>query len=154
MNEVNKDELALDHCFWREISTNRHFFNLFVGRSKFADGWIDLDRTEKWHQRWFRDPETKLDSETDITLFLIDTREHRKYAIHIENKPAHGKWQPNQPENYKKRAENRMGKWKHDDYQTALIAPQSFIDAHPEAVALFGFVVSYEEISPFVPEFG
>ena len=147
------DELSLDHAFWGAISTDRAFFDWFTGRSKFSGLWLDLDRSEKWHQRWFRDPVTKLDSETDITLFLLETRLSKRYAIHIENKPGHGKWQQNQVENYPIRAANRMRAWGHQDYDTALIAPKSFLNTHANAVSQFGFAVSYEEIERFIPAF-
>lgn len=148
------DELALDNCFWNAISTDRPFFDWFTGQSKFSGLSLDLDRTQKWHQLWAIPPGTTGGCETDITLFLIETRLSHRYAIHIENKPAHGKWQPNQVKNYEVRAAYRMAKWGHEGYQTALIAPQSFLDAHMDDAARFGFVVSYEQIAKFVPEFG
>ena len=147
------DELLLDHAFWAAISTNRNFFDWFAAKSKFAGLWLDLDRTEKWHQRWFRDPETGLDSETDIALFLVETHQRKKFAIHIENKPPHGRWQPNQPENYERRAANRMRNWGHDDYQTALLAPDTFIRANMLQAGHFGFCVSYEDVASFIHDF-
>jgi hypothetical protein len=151
---VKKSELELDHHFWNRISADRLFFDWFVARSKFAGSRLDHDLAEKWHQRWYRDPISKLDSETDITLFLVETRIAERYTIHIENKPPHGKWQPGQADNYARRGEDRMHKWQHQDFDTALIAPLSFIEREASEVAKFGFVITYEELALFIPEFG
>lgn len=147
-------ELELDHLFWNAISTNLEFQSWFLQRTKFAEQTIQLVTNEKWHQRWYRDPDTNKDSETDILLIFRDSMGDDRYAIHVENKPPNRMWEPQQPENYRKRAEDRKSKWRYVDYQTALIAPLSFLNRWPREVEQFDIAISYEEIANFVPEFG
>ena len=75
------------------------------------DRGLDLVMNEKWHQRWYKDPVTGKDSETDILLMFRDRSNNHRYAIHIENKPDRRRWQKDQAENYRKRALNRMSAW-------------------------------------------
>jgi hypothetical protein len=146
-------ELELDHIFWRTISSDMRFQSWFLNRTKFGEIGVDLIADEKWHQRWYRDPDTGKDSETDILLMIRNRSSGARYAIHIENKPDHGKWEQNQAENYKKRALNRMSAWRYVDFQTVLIAPESFIARSSEEAMHFNVLVSYEEIRTFIPEF-
>jgi hypothetical protein len=108
---------------------------------------------EKWHQRWYRDPETKKDSETDILLIFVDSSTGDRYALRIENKPAHRGWEPDQAANYLKRAVNRMKAWRYIDFQTVLLAPAAFVQQHPTEASHFHLTISYEEVGAFVPEF-
>jgi hypothetical protein len=105
-----KNELDLDHLFWKEMRDNPAFRTWFLGLTKFSEHALDLVTDEKWHQRWYTDPLNGKDSETDIVLLFKDRGNGDRYAIHIENKPAHGKWEPNQAENYRRRATNRKMK--------------------------------------------
>jgi hypothetical protein len=147
-------ELQLDHLFWKAISSNLDFQSWFLKRTKFSAHALKLVTDETWHQRWFKDPDTKKDSETDTTLIFEDSTNADRYAIHVENKPPHGKFESRQPENYRIRAMNRMLKWKHIDFQTALIAPLLFFAKWPSEVEHFDIRIAYEDISEFVPEFG
>ena|ERR1039458_9411643 len=146
-------ELELDHFFWNAMCTNSVFQSWFLGRTKFSKHALDLVTEEKWHQRWYRDPITGKDSETDVLLLFKDRVNADRYAIHIENKPAHRIWEPLQAENYRKRAMNRKTVWRYVDFQIALIAPSSFIARSPGEAEHFDIVISYEEISKFIPEF-
>jgi hypothetical protein len=147
-------ELDLDRFFWNNISTNLEFQSWFLQQTKFAARTFDLVLDEKWHQRWYRDPITGEESETDILLIFKDRDNSDRCAIHIENKPLHGKWRPHQPESYPKRAENRAAKLGYAKFQTALIAPLSFIERWPREANLFDIRISYEDIAKFVPQFG
>jgi hypothetical protein len=147
-------ELELDHFFWRAIRTNVAFQAWFLARTKFADHALELVGDEKWHQRWHRDPVTGLDSETDILLIFKDQSTGKRFAVHIENKPPGGLWEPHQPENYRKRGANRMSNWRYVDFQVALIAPTSFIAGSISELEHFDIAVSYEALDEFVPEFG
>jgi hypothetical protein len=147
-------ELELDHVFWKAISTNVAFQAWFLDRTKLANHALELVGDEKWHQRWYRDPVTGEDSETDILLIFKDQSTGERFAIHIENKPPQGVWEPHQPENYRKRAANRMSNWRYVDFQVVLIAPTSFIAASISELDHFDIAVSYEALSVFVPEFG
>jgi hypothetical protein len=151
---VNADELALDHIFWVGISSNDEFRRAFLARTKFRSRNVELIHEEKWHQRWYKDPESGRESETDITLFLRDVDSDERFAVHIENKPAHRKWEPDQAASYRKRALNRQGKWKHSDHQVALIAPAPFIaECYDKEAAFFDLAVPYECIGRYLPEF-
>lgn len=148
------NELDLDHAFWRLVSTDQAFRTWLISRTKFHGRSIDLVADEKWHQRWYRDPDTGKDSETDILLILLDRDTHDRYALHIENKPDHRKWEPGQASNYRKRDLDRMSKWRYVDFQTMLIAPTSFISRFPLETSAFELAISYEEIAAFAPGFG
>jgi hypothetical protein len=147
------DELALDHCFWDAISSSQPFFRWLVSKTKFSERTLRLVTDEKWHQRWYEEPETKQQSETDILLILQDDVTGERFALYIENKPPHGKWRPNQPENYRKRAIDRMRSLRYVDFQTILLAPTVFIARHPMEAAHFDMVLTYEEVAAYVPEF-
>lgn len=147
------DELSLDHCFWRKISSCTIFRQWLVSQTRFRGLPLSLVTSEKWHQRWYRDPETKRGPETDILLIFADSYTGDRYALHIENKPAYRTWEPDQARNYLKRAANRMKAWRYVDFQTVLSAPSSFIRRHPHEASHFHLTLSYEEVGRFVPEF-
>ena len=147
------DELSLDRCFWREISSSRLFQTWLIGRTKFAGRNLDLVTDEIWHQKWYRDTELQKDSETDIFLIFRDFLNSQRYALHIENKTAHRKWEPNQAKNYRTRAINRMKAWRYVDFQLILLAPLAFVERYPVEAACFDLVLSYEDVGDFVPEF-
>jgi hypothetical protein len=46
-----------------------------------------------------------------------------------------------------------MATWRYVDFQTVLLAPASFIARHPTEAGHFELVISYEDVSAFVPEF-
>jgi hypothetical protein len=153
--EAFVDELALDHCFWREVSsaTSPLFRDWLISKTTFAGQSLELLTNETWHQTWFRDPETKKDSETDILLLFRDTSSNKRYALHIENKPLHRTWEPNQPENYRKRATYRMNEGFYAGFQLILLAPSAFLDRYPVQAKLFDLLISYEDVSKHVKEF-
>jgi hypothetical protein len=146
-------ELELDHHFWDVVSTSPEFCSWLLGCTKFAELDLALITDEKWHQRWYRDPVTKKDSETDILLVFRDVSTGDRYALHIENKPAHRAWEPLQAENYRRRALDRMTTWRYVDFQTVLLAPQSLLERCQAEAAHFDVVISYEQVMPFVPVF-
>jgi hypothetical protein len=135
-------ELKLDHLFWEAISSNPSFQVWFLSRTKFVGRDLNLVTNEKWHQRWYKDPETGKESETDILLIFLDRATS-----------DHGMWRKGQAEQYRRRALNRMLPWRYVDFQTALIAPTLFIARWPLEVGHFDVTVSYEDISAFVPTF-
>ena len=148
------NELALDHCFWNAISTpNSPLLIWVLSKTRFSGRTLRLVTDELWHQRWYRDPDTKQESETDILLILQDSQTKERLALHIENKPPHGKWRPKQAESYRKRAETQKGPWNYSDFQTALVAPAAFITQHKSEAARFDIQLAYEEVAKFVPEF-
>jgi hypothetical protein len=149
----NAQELELDRAFWDAISASHDFQKWLLARTAFDGLPLDLVTNEGWHQRWYRDSDTGEESETDILLLFKHRTRPLRYAVHIENKPLHGKWRPDQAKRYAKRALNRMVPIKYAVFQTALIAPRAFMSKHPSEIAHFGFTISYEEIGEFVPAF-
>lgn len=147
------NELELDRAFWGEANTNGEFLSWFLSRTRFAGRDFELIPEEKWHQRWYRDPVTGQESETDITLFLRDRDTSEMVAVHIENKPAHRAWEPSQAQNYATRAANRMAAWGHSDFSTALIAPAAFVAGCLDKANHFDVVVTYEDIGAFIDAF-
>jgi hypothetical protein len=146
-------EFEHDHLFWNAISSNSQFRAWLLRRSKFASRSLELKTDELWHQRWYKDPDTKKDSETDITLIFREFESGHLFSIHIENKTPHRVWEKNQAENYRKRAANRMAKWKHVDCEVALLAPRDHIANHPIETSHFDFLLTYEDVGAYVPEF-
>jgi hypothetical protein len=147
------NELDLDCAFWAALEADASFRGWLLQRTKFGLRDLELVTDEKWHQRWYRDPETGKDSESDILLLWRDRSADERLALHIENKPAHGAWEPSQAVNYRRRAENRKSAWRYVDYEVVLMAPAAFLARHLEEVAHFDFVLTYEEIGVFVPAF-
>jgi hypothetical protein len=147
------NELELDHHFWDAISTDRPFQQWFLARTKFCARELELVTDEKWHQRWYKCPVTKRDYEGDILLIFRDRQTGERLSVHIENKPDHRTWTPNQAEHYKKRAIDRMKKWHYVDFETVLIAPRSFIARWPEEAAHFDLKIPYDEIGQFIAPF-
>jgi hypothetical protein len=58
------DELSLDHIFKKYLDANVTFQNWILSKTKFKDLRLELVIEKIWHQRWYRDPVTKKDSET------------------------------------------------------------------------------------------
>lgn len=146
-------ELELDHHFWKAISTNADFCTWLLSKTRFAALALRLVTDEKWHQRWYRDPITKKDSETDILLMFVHPAMGERYALYIENKPDHQGWEPSQAENYRKRALDRMLKWRYVDFQTVLLASRDFISRSAAEAAHFDVLITYEDVARFVPAF-
>jgi hypothetical protein len=156
-SEVAVDRLSereLDERFWREISNSAEFRNWFLGKTKFAERQLELvTRDGEWQFRWYKDPTTGRESETDILLIFRDRENGDQYAIHIEDKPPHGAWQPEQAMHYPIRAKHLAEKFNYVDFQTVLVAPQAFIDRNRLDAAIFSFCIPYEEISEHIAEF-
>ena len=101
--------------------------------------------------------ESGVQSETDILVVLEDVATGERFAIHIENKLANGKFGTKQPELYHERGKD----WRHmakfsnyDDYEVILIAPHFFFDRYPGQSKLFHRYVPHEDIAKFIAEFG
>lgn len=146
-------ERTLDEAFVRELKANPNFLSWLLSRTKFANRELLLDQSEPWQFRWYRDPNTGLDSETDIFLRFEEACAGKPIALHIENKPADGRFRVGQPEAYRPRAEYLKGKLRYDDFQTVLLAPLSFQETFASECAHFDIMLPYEEIAGFVLEF-
>jgi hypothetical protein len=147
------DELHLDGLFWSAFSTDEQFRTWVLNQTAFSPSDHALVLEEKWHQRWFRDPDTGRESETDILAILVAMSDGSRHALHIENKPPHRTWEPQQAENYKKRALDRRQAWQYDPFQTVLLAPRTFISRWRAEAAQFDVLLTYEDVGLYIPEF-
>lgn len=147
------DELSLDRFFKAKLDIDLVFQHWLIDKTKFNDRPLDLIIEKIWHQRWWRDPDTKKDSETDIFLVFLDRATGERVALHIENKLKTSVWEPQQAINYRKRARARMRSYNYQDFQTVLMAPKAFIDAWSQEASQFDVWIYHEEVANFVPEF-
>lgn len=105
---------------------------------------------------WYRSKLTGKDSETDILIVLKNRATEGVFALHVENKLAGGKFEPNQPETYKSRAQDWIGLKKFGaylDYETILIAPAEFIERNAQEASHFDRRIHHEAIAVFLPIF-
>lgn len=87
--------------------------------------------------------------------FVVSTK--RRIALHIENKLVSGSFTHLQPELYAARAAAWKGNPKYEsyeDWETVLVAPQSFYERYAKDAGKFGRFISHEELANFIPEFG
>jgi hypothetical protein len=101
--------------------------------------------------------EVTRECETDILVVFEEAISHKRFALHIENKLAGGKFTPLQPDFYRPRAQ----KWLKDpkygaytEFATVLISPQVFYDRFKNECAKFDYFVSHEDIAKHLPAFG
>jgi hypothetical protein len=107
---------------------------------------------EPWQFRWYRSPDTGLDSETDIFL-RFESPNTAPFALHIENKTATGTFRKGQPDTYRTRAGDQKARWRYEDFSILLIAPSAFQRRFPGECAKFDSFLSYEEIAEHIPLF-
>lgn len=85
-----------------------------------------------------------------------DGDDNSRFALHIENKLASGKFTSDQPQSYKLRARHMMFKPRYlnySDFETVLISPRSFKTGNEEQCKHFGAYIPHEEIAEFIPQF-
>lgn len=145
-------ELELDRIFALGLRDRADFRSWFLAAVGLSDDY-ELIWDDRWHQRWYRCPETKRDSETDIFV-----RFRRKFAgnvigIHIENKPPWGQFRGTQVEDYSRRAAAMAKRWDYSDWLTVIIAPSAFLEGNAERASAFGSQISYEMLATQLPEF-
>jgi len=111
---------------------------------------------ENWWRHWWRKiPELDQERESDIFFVFEDEVDGGRFALHIENKQD-AKFLPGQAEDYESRARwmMRMPRYlNYSDFQTMLIAPQSYRERNQQAAGRFHCFISYEDIGRFIPEF-
>lgn len=110
---------------------------------------------KNWARFWWSKLPDGSESETD--LFLVFEAGSFRFAIHIENKPPHGTLRFDQASAYRRRAAFKANdaQWlNYVDFETVLLAPESFIEANWEPATQFDRVISYESVAAFVPSFG
>ena len=95
------------------------------------------------------------EAETDVFAVLED-RNGKRLALHIENKLPGGKFLAYQPEMYAARAEawrqnEKYGNY--DEWETVLIAPRSFRARNENDARKFMSFIAHEDIAIHVPGF-
>ena len=162
-------EYELDVAFAREVSSSTEFYIWLLKQTKFAsvaDSAILLDqeqalakpkkKPENWWRHWWCRLDDDSESETDIFLVFGLPGSDKRIALHIEDKPPHGKFTPNQYINYNRRAEFMMNKLQYMNYQefaTILLAPACFINENQDQVSHFDCLILYESVAHRIPEF-
>lgn len=149
-------EKQLDTAFHHAIERSEEFRTWFLGRTKFAGRRARIVLLRSNHP-WYQSTKTGVQSETDILIILEDLDTRCRFALHVENKLANGKFGPSQPRLYRERAEDWrfVPKWgNYDEYEIVLIAPRTFRDRNAEKADTFDVFVPHEDIAAFVPEFG
>jgi hypothetical protein len=147
-----KTERALDQLFRMHLDLTPEFAPWLLSRTKFAGVNAKLVN-EPWQFQWYRSPTTGIESETDIFLVFQRLDAPGRFALHIENKMANGKFTPNQPRLYHVRANDWMTKRRYNDYETVLIAPRSFYAKYKTGAEEFHRYIPHEDIARFIPQF-
>jgi len=159
-------ESDYDRAFATAMRDREDFRNFVLGHTKFGDFQARVMADEQaaarkakhwWKHWWCRVPELEKDSETDVFLVFERADSLERFALHVENKMGNGSFTQNQAESYAVRAKHMMRMHErlfgYIDFDTMLIAPQSFQERHKEQAELFGAYLSYEEIGHYIPDF-
>ena len=159
-------EAQLDRELERAIRDDPAFAQWLLSHTKFADRsatylWSRSDSPWGTIDYRYVDIETGLEKsvrkqcETDV-LAVFRTGDDQIVALHIENKIGSGKFTELQPEMYSQRAEQ----WKdnvryksYTDFETILLAPESFHQRNLDRCGLFDRFVSHEAIAEHLPAF-
>jgi hypothetical protein len=163
-------ELDLDRAFANQLASSRDFSIWVLEQTKFKpySRMADLldkeqvtakprKKPENWWRHWWCKLEDGSESETDIFASFQLRGTNLRFALHIEDKPSHGKFEPSQYLNYKRRATCMARQPQYMDYTdftTVLLAPSGFIQAHRQEAACFDSCISYESVAPHIPLFG
>lgn len=148
-------EKELDQAFAAGLREDPGLLTWLVNQTKFAGCDFDIVLIRSDHP-WYRSKLTGKDSETDILIVLKNRATEGVIALHVENKLAGGKFEPNQPETYKSRAQDWIGLKKfgaYSDYETILIAPAEFIERNAQEASHFDRRIHHEAIAAFLPIF-
>lgn len=154
-----------DYCrmFADALADEVGFRQWVLGQTKFANrssATLVLDELSArpakawWRHWWTRLPDGS-ESETDVFAVFHDSADGLRFALHVECKIGTGRFQVNQPAQYAVRGEfMKTNKWvPYDDFDTLLLAPQSFGHKHPTEAAAFGSFVSFEQIADLLEGF-
>ena len=164
---MRSSEKALDHELALVLRDNANFQQWFLGKTRFANrpSKCVLSRSDHpWTTVTIEvrnaitgEPESiQRQGETDI-LVVFEDDSGKRFALHIENKLAGGKFTNHQPEGYPKRAEKWVGREEYGNYtewETILVAPVAFKERVSGQAANFGVYISHEEIAEYIPSFG
>ncbi len=164
---MRTSEKELDHELALLLRDNPDFQKWFLGKTKFAKRLSKCVLSRSDHP-WTtvtievtsavtgETERIRRQGETDI-LVVFEDDSGKRFALHIENKIAGGRFTNHQPEGYPKRAEKWVGQEKYGNYtewQAILVAPVEFKERFSEQAAKFNVYISHEEIAEHVPSFG
>lgn len=163
-----KGEDKLNDLFANKVMHSPEFRAWLLARTKFANlsGHVRiLDESEYmirprrfwWRHWWCAGIPNCGEKETDVFLVFEDITDKKRFALHVENKMRNGKFTFLQAECYAARGKHMMNRrefLRYSDFETMLIAPLGFKNQYSEPAALFDRYISYEEIAPFIAEFG
>ncbi len=113
-------------------------------------------RKRWWRHWWCHVPELDKDRETDVFMVFATQAGEERFALHVENKRDHYRFNPGQAAAYEVRARHMLNKpeyLSHARAQTVLLAPLAFRDRHADDTALFDVYLSYEDVAAFLPAF-
>lgn len=159
-------EALLDEAFAEAFECNPEMQRWLLSEGRFArfadraqllvdeQTAIRKPPTKNWWQYWWCRLPDGSESETD--LFFVFEADGLRFALHIENKPPHGKLTLEQAAGYRRRAAFKANtpSWlDYVDFETILIAPLAFIVTNAEAADQFDRTISYERIAIFVSTF-
>lgn len=160
-------EKELDKAIEKAFKENSTFTTWFLSKTKFANSGATYFWSRSDHP-WSRVEVSAInpkngqlervikEGETDI-LVVFQGPAGNKFAIHLENKIASGKFTSGQPDLYAARAASWVGNPKYksyEDYEIVLIAPLSFYERNITEAQKFDRFIAHEEIAAFVPIFG
>lgn len=163
---IARTEKQLDHALNCAFTELPEFTHWFLSKTKFFDEdakyiWSRADhpwgkvKLEVLNSEAGSTESIEREGETDV-LVVFETSSKRRIALHIENKLGSGCFTRLQPEVYAARAEPWKGDQKYqsyEDYETVLVAPQSFYERNSKEAEKFGRFISHEELARFIPEF-
>lgn len=158
-------EVELDHAFAETLADSSEFQRWLLSAGRFvrcaSSARLLVEEQAKarkmakhWWKHWWCQLPDGSQNETDI--FLVFEAESRRFALHIEDKPPHGKLQLKQAVDYRRRAAFKANSpdWlNYSDFEVLLLAPETFVRQHVECSAQFDRSITYEEVGEFVPLF-
>lgn len=159
-------EAELDYAFADMLASSPQFQNWLLSSGRFAKSASELRllateqqeirRAALWWKHWWCRLPDGTEGETDI-FAVFEADDGKRVALHIENKPPHGKLTYEQSVRYRRRAAYKAfdPSWlSYIDFECILLASEEFLDRHAECASLFDRCLSYEPVSRFVPLFG
>jgi hypothetical protein len=137
--------LREDQRFCRWLLSRTRFRNCSARSILVRDDWP-----------WYQSPRTGRQSETDILAVFQPEDGSRRFALHVENKTASDRFQPDQPALYRERGTDWIGveKWgSYSEFACILTAPRAFCEKHFELARQFDYFVSHETLATRLPIF-
>jgi hypothetical protein len=158
-------EADLDHAFAETLEQSATLQSWLLSGGRFAKhaGAAQLLHEEQaasrkaahWWKHWWCTMPDGSQGETDI-FAVFEAADGERFALHIENKPPHGKLLFQQAAAYRPRAAFKANdpRWLgYSDFEVLIVGTAAFLAAHEESVRQFDRAVTYEEVAALVPLF-